>query len=123
MTPQAADDAFFAALVAGDAARLDSLLAEDFLIVDIAGGGVTPRDVFLDAVRSGALRFAAIDPEGESDVRRYDGTAIVVGATRMRGAFGGEAFAAHSRYTHVFVRRPDGWRLASAQGTPIAAPS
>jgi hypothetical protein len=27
----------------------------------------------------------------------------------------------HSRYTHVYVQAGGGWRLASAQGTPIAA--
>lgn len=25
-----------------------------------------------------------------------------------------------SRYTHVYVRAGQGWRLASAQGTPVA---
>lgn len=56
----------------------------------------------------------------ERRVRRYDGTAVVVGRTRMRGAFMAEPFVISSRYTHVFVRDGDrAWRLVSAQGTRI----
>jgi len=41
----------------------------------------------------------------------------------MAGSFAGTAFAAASRYTHVFVRDADArWRLASAQGTQIIEP-
>ena len=42
------------------------------------------------------------------------------GWTRMRGAYGGAAFEAASRYTHVYVRMDGVWRMASAQGTKIA---
>ena len=38
----------------------------------------------------------------------------------MHGRYQDQAFAAHSRYTHVYVNLDSGWRLASAQGTPIA---
>jgi hypothetical protein len=39
----------------------------------------------------------------------------------MKMRFGGEVVSANSRYTHVFVKDSGRWRLASAQGTPIAA--
>jgi hypothetical protein len=44
---------------------------------------------------------------------------VVVGRTAMRGSFQGAEFVAASRYTHVYVD-DGGWRLASAQGTPIS---
>jgi chromate reductase len=120
---QGADAAFFAALLASDRAALESLLAEDFTIVDVSRGAVHARADFLEAVAGGAVSFEAIDTHpGEAILRVYGGdTGIVIGRTSMSFAGGdGSAFSADSRYTHVF--RFDGreWRLVSAQGTPIA---
>jgi ketosteroid isomerase-like protein len=115
--PAAADAAFFAALVDGDGTALRDLLTGDFLIVDVMSGGVTDRDGFLGAVGGGVLSFTSVEPS-EVTVREYGDAAVVVGRTAMRGSFQGAGFAAASRYTHVYVRA-GGWRLASAQGTPI----
>jgi ketosteroid isomerase-like protein len=52
-------------------------------------------------------------------VRWYDDTAVVTGETRMHGRYGEQEFGAHSRYTHVYVKGLDRWRLVAAQGTPI----
>jgi hypothetical protein len=41
----------------------------------------------------------------------------------MRGRYQQQTWSAHSRYTHVYVRRKDRWYLASAQGTAITAES
>jgi hypothetical protein len=68
------------------------------------------------------LVFQTIDP-AEVRCRRYGATAVVTGRTRMAGRYAGAAFAAASRYTHVYVEQPgdDGaWRMVAAQGTPIA---
>jgi ketosteroid isomerase-like protein len=120
----AADAAFFAALLAADAAQLERLLSDDFLIVDVNQGAVTPRAPFIGFVASGAARFEAIETNpAESVVRVYGNAAIVVGATAMRFKLeDGTSFAARSRYTHVFTRSDSrGWLLTSAQGTPITA--
>jgi ketosteroid isomerase-like protein len=120
----ATDAAFFAALLAADAHKLEELLADDFLIVDVNQGAVTARAPFIGFVASGAARFEAIDmTPADCVVRIYGEMAIVVGATAMRFKLDdGTSFAARSRYTHVFVRAPSGaWRLVTAQGTPIAA--
>ena len=120
----AVDAAFFAALLAADTARLEELLADDFLIVDVNQGAVTERALFIGFVASGAARFEAIETNpADCVVRVYGDTAIVVGATTMRFKLeDGTSFAARSRYTHVFTRtRAGAWQLASAQGTRIAA--
>jgi ketosteroid isomerase-like protein len=115
-----AEDRFFAALLAGDVASLDTVIADDFLIVDISSGTVADRASFIAALEDGALEFDRIELV-ERLTRHYGDTAIIVGRTEMSGAFGGVGFAASSRYTHVFVRDSDDgrWRLASAQGTRI----
>lgn len=114
------ENRFFDALLRGDGAALGALLTPDFLLIDVMTGSEVPGPVLVDLVGSGQLRFESVErPEGRE--RRYDGVAVVTGWTRMRGRFGDQPFEAHSRYTHVYVRSGPGWRLASAQGTPIAA--
>ena len=122
--PERADDRFFAALVAADAAELERLLAADFLLVDVIGGSVVERGSFIATVESGALGLSTIRVV-ERRTRRHGGTAIVVGRTQMAGSFDGAPFEAASRYTHVLLRdRRQEWQLVSAQGTRIvdAAP-
>jgi ketosteroid isomerase-like protein len=117
--PLTAEDRFFQALVEADSGLLDSVLAEDFLIVDVMEGGVTSRADFLAAVSAGQVTFHRVDP-ADRLVRRYGRTAVVVGRTDMSGASGLEEFTVASRYTHVFTHTDAGdWKLASAQGTQI----
>ena len=116
--PLATEDAFFRALEQGDAARLQSLLTDDFLIVDVMRGGTAGRAEFLGPLASGDLKFERVELV-ERAVRHYGAVAVVVGRTAMTGAFAGQTFTAASRYTHVFVQSNGTWQLASAQGTQI----
>ena len=120
MTIQEADQSFFTALRTADGPALAALLTDDFVLIDVLRGGEVPRGDLIGAVGAGQLRFEAIEVVAWR-VRRYGDTAIVTGETRMRGRFGEAGWAAHSRYTHVYVQKDDRWRLASAQGTQIAA--
>ncbi|NUW45144.1 YybH family protein [Nonomuraea rhodomycinica] len=116
------DRRFFEALTAADAKALAGLLTDDFVLVSVDDGAVVDRDVLIDAVASGAVRFPAIEafPE-EAVVRRVGEVGIVVGRTGMNFTQpDGTAFSAGSRYTHVYVAdSPGTWRLTSAQGTTI----
>ena len=111
---------FFDALLGGSGSRLERVLAEDFQLIDVMTGSVIPRAVLIDLVGSGQLRFDDVDLI-DSRVRSYGDAAIVTGQTRMKGGFGEQTFEASSRYTHVYIREQDRWRLVAAQGTPIAA--
>ena len=117
----AADQAFFGALLAGDTGKLDELLAPEFLIVDVATGGVTDRAGFLEFVGSGQVRFAEIQPyAGETVVRCIGDVVIVVGRTRMTFSMpDATTVQVGSRYTHVFSAAAGRWQLVSAQGTQL----
>jgi ketosteroid isomerase-like protein len=122
-TLKAADDAFFEALLAADLATLERALADEFVIVDVAAGGVHTRADFLGAIGAGMVSFEAIERfHDEAIVRDLGESAgVVVGRTKMSFlAPGGTKVEASSRYTHVFRRSGDRWQLFSAQGTPIA---
>ncbi|WP_272472937.1 nuclear transport factor 2 family protein [Baekduia alba] len=117
------DQPFFSALLAGDATALGALLTDDFILVDVMAGGVIDRASLLDVVGSGQMTFESIETPTPASARSYgDATMVTIGETRMSGRFGDEAWSAHSRYTHVFVRADASspWLLASAQGTQIA---
>ena len=114
------DDAFFASLLTADVNALREILTDDFLIVDVMAGQVGRRDDLLGAMSSGELRFVDVTrSRDERSIRVRDTAAVVVGRTRMTMTFRGAPVAVSSRYTHVFARDHDQWRLMSAQGTPI----
>ena len=118
LNPQAAEQQFFNSLIGGDVGALDRILSDDFLLIDVMTGSEVRKPDLLAVLRSGQLKFEAIEPI-ESQVRHYGFTAVITGRTEMSGRFGETPFKASSRYTHVFVKDQDQWRLVSAQGTQI----
>ena len=119
LDPLVKERAFFSALLSGNIDSLDSILADDFVMVDLMTGSEFSKAMLLAAVGSSQVKFEAIDPV-ESKVRIYScDTAVVVGRTEMRFRSGESSFNFSSRYTHVFVLQDGSWQLASAQGTQI----
>jgi ketosteroid isomerase-like protein len=122
----AADAAFFKALIDRDVLALDLLLGEQFVIVDVATGGVHSRGAFLDAIGGRMVTFEEIKTfPAETMVRLAGpGAGIVVGRTAMSLTDAeGARIEVASRYIHVFHINGQGWRLFSAQGTPIPGAS
>jgi ketosteroid isomerase-like protein len=122
-TLKATDDAFFEALLTGELAALEDLLAEGFLIVDVAEGAVHSRKDFIGGIGAGLIVFKAIERFPDEAIVRGLGEdgAVVIGRTKMSiVAPDGSEIEASSRYTHVFRVNGDHWQLFSAQGTPIA---
>ena len=119
---QHADAAFFKALLERDMPALEALLAEEFLIVDVASGSVHHRAAFLEAIRDGMVTFKEIKVFLDETVARQagPGAGIVIGRTAMSlGDAEGAVTEVSSRYVHVFQTCGRGWQLVSAQGTPI----
>ena len=119
----AADRTFFDTLVSGDGAAVGALLAEDFVIVSVQDGSANSGADLVAAIEGGLVFPAVTDYPDEAIVRVVGEVGIVVGRTAMSFTGpDGTPFAAGSRYTHVYVRVSDGWRLLSAQGTEISRP-
>ena len=119
----ACDESFFTALLAADHDLLGTILADDFVIIDVLSGQVARREELLGAISSGQLRFTEVTRYAEErSVRLRASAAVVTGRTRMVLRYQGNEVTAHSRYTHVYTRDNGRWRLMSAQGTPTRAP-
>jgi len=119
----ACDESFFTALLAADHDLLGTILADDFVIIDVLSGQVARREELLDAISPGQLEFAEVTRYAEDrSVRLRDSAAVVTGRTRMALRYQGNEVTVHSRYTHVYTRDNGRWRLMSAQGTPTRAP-
>ena len=101
----ACDESFFAALLAADHDLLGTILADDFVIIDVLSGQVAHREELLGAISSGQLRFTEVTRYAEErSVRLRDSAAVVTGRTRMVMRYQGNEVTAHSRYTHVYTR-------------------
>ena len=119
----ACDESFFAALLAADHDLLGTILADNFVIIDVLSGQVARREELLGAISSGQLRFTEVTRYAEDrSVRLRDSAAVVAGRTQMVMRYQGNEATAQSRYTHVYTRDSGRWRLMSAQGTPTRAP-
>ena len=99
---------------------LDKLLAPDWTLLDITGGVIT-KEAFIEALRSGDLKFLSIVPD-EIQVRFYNESAVVTGRTEMNVRYMGQELTVQSRFTHVYQKSERAWRMVAAQGTPIQQP-
>ena len=103
--------AFDDAELRGDTARLDSLLADDFLSIGEQGFVLDKRQWI---GRHGDFRYLAIETS-EVEVRRYDKAAIVRCVQRSQATWQGSQLTLAVRVSQVWVRQPGGWRLAGIQ--------
>lgn len=102
-----------------DAEAFERLLAPDFEVVE-TDGQVTSRAAVIANARDGSLKFRL----GESrDVRivSHDGTAVVRGLWRGRGAFRDKAFDELSRYTTTYSKVGGQWKVLADQTTKVTA--
>lgn len=112
-----AEKAWAAAVVAGDHATLDRILAEG-LIYTHSSGLVEDRSVYFGKLKSGALKYEAIEHESIT-VKPYGNTAIVHSKARMRGVSDGKPFNVYSVMTHTWVKQGGVWKLAAHQATRL----
>jgi hypothetical protein len=103
------------AMIEGDAATLDALLADD-LTYTHSTGVVDSKSDLIGAIESGKTRYRSIASR-EPQVRVYEASAIVTGPVDMELEADGKSFFARSRFTALYVLRGGTWRLAAYQST------
>jgi ketosteroid isomerase-like protein len=111
----AADDRRFAAMVQGDQAALDGLLADD-LTYTHSTGQMETKAQFLESLRAGKLRYLSAEP-ADREVRLYGDIAVVTGRAAVKASVDGKELLLPLRFTEVWVKRGGGWKLAAWQST------
>jgi ketosteroid isomerase-like protein len=95
------------AMVANDADRIASYMAEEWAIV--SERGVSEREQLLGFIRSGELTHSRFEMVGEPRVKVYGESAVLTCRAVNTAHFGGETFEADEWTTDVFVKRGERW--------------
>jgi len=105
----------FDAALHADAAALERLLADDLDYCNFRGDCETKRQ-YIDAVKSGSLKYKSIEPTVER-VKLFVDTAAVTGRVRVTATRDGLERTIHASYLAVLAWRDGRWQLTSWSST------
>ena len=108
---RAVETALRQAQLTGDVTVLEQLIDDELVFTGPDGAIYSKRDD-LDAHRDGTIRITRLEPS-EERVQLFGDIAVVSVRMEMTVVFRGEPFAGPYRYTRVWCRRPDGWRVVA----------
>lgn len=117
----ALDDARRLAMLHGDVAALDTILAEDATVY-WGDGTADDKASTLALFRTARLRYSRFDYDS-TRVRVYGPTAVVTGRGRVQLESDGQGMSHAVRITRVYVRRAGHWRLVAVQTTRADPPT
>jgi ketosteroid isomerase-like protein len=106
------------AQLSADVGALDRLIDEDLLFTG-PDGQLASKAEDLAAHRSGLVRMSSHDVE-EMRIRWIgDDVAVVALRTRLAGEFAGQPFAGTWRYTRVWARTANRWRIVAGHVSQV----
>ena len=109
----------FAAMVKGDRAALEKLLADD-LTYTHSTALLETKEQFIKSVTSGNIDYVSIVPsESDSKVRVNGNSAIVTGVAAVNVIDNGKDRKIRIRYTTAYTNRGGAWLLQAWQSTVI----
>ncbi len=106
-----------AALKAGDAHKLQQLLADEVISVNLFGF-VQGKTEMLNDVKSGDVKVASMDL-GEFKVQVYGNTAVATYRATVDASYRGQSRGGTNRVIAVFVNFSGAWNLVAQQVTPL----
>lgn len=118
----AAQDRRVAATLAADLTLLDGMLTDD-LSYTHSNAVVETKAEFLDALKSGRYRYKSTRFD-ERKVRLLGGAAAAISGTcRVQVTSGGRELDVRLRFTELYVKQADAWKMALWQSTRVPDPS
>ena len=108
----------FKAMTEGDLTALDSILADD-LTYTHSSGLTQNKNEFIEALRSGKLRYLSIELANET-IRAYGTSAVGTGRATVKVNSEGKPMTIELRFTDVFAKIGGKWRLVAWQSTRLA---
>ncbi len=118
----ALDTQYQAAVEKIDAATMDRILADDFILVTGNGKTFTKADLLKEA-RKGTVVYEH-QSDTEQTVRVWGDTAVVTAKLWEKGTQDGKPFDYTLWFSDTYVRSPTGWRYVFGQASlPLAKTS
>lgn len=111
----ALDTEYQAAVKANDAAAMERILADDFVLV--LGNGTTASKAELLQSARDKERIYEHQEELEQTVRVWGDTAVVTAKLWLKGTSQGEPFDYKLWFSDTYVRMPGGWRYVLGQAS------
>jgi ketosteroid isomerase-like protein len=111
----ALDAKYQAAVKVGDAATMDQILADDFVVVTGTGKVYSKADL-INMARTKRVIYEHQD-ESEQTVRVWGDTAVVTAKLWGKGVDQGRNFDWHVWFSDTYVRTPSGWRYVHGQAS------
>jgi ketosteroid isomerase-like protein len=116
-TVAALDTKYQAAVKANDAATMDQILADDFVLVT-GRGKVSSKTDLLDSARKKEVIYERQDEEpGSQKVRVWGDTAVVTALLWIKGVQEGKPIDYKLWFSDTYVRTPTGWRYVFGQAS------
>jgi ketosteroid isomerase-like protein len=113
----ALDTKYQAAVKANDAATMDHILADDFVLVTGRGSVFSKADL-LDSARKKEATYERQDEEpGTQKVRAWGNTAVVTALLWIKSVQAGKAADYKLWFSDTYVRTPTGWRYVFGQAS------
>jgi ketosteroid isomerase-like protein len=111
----ALDTQYQAAVKNNDAATMDKLLADDFVLVVGSGKTFTKTDL-LEEARSKRFLYERQD-DSEQKVRVWGNTAVITAKLWSKGVEGGKPFEHTLWFSDTYVHDSKGWRYVFGQAS------
>jgi ketosteroid isomerase-like protein len=113
----ALDTKYQAAVKANDAATMDQILADDFVLVTGRGSVFSKADL-IDSARKKEVTYERQDEEpGTQKVRVWGHTAVVTALLWIKSVQGGKPADYKLWFSDTYVRTPTGWRYVFGQAS------
>ncbi len=106
------------AMVKGDTVALEKLLADDFLGIS-SNGTLSDKKQYLHRLEIHQNHYSTFDLM-DIKVRMQPMTAIVTSQARVTGALDGRPINGIFRYTKVYSRSQNGWRVLNFEATRVS---
>jgi ketosteroid isomerase-like protein len=111
----ALDTEYQAAVKNNDAATMDRILADDFVLITGLGKTYTKADL-LEEARSKRVTYERQE-DSNRDVRVWGDTAVVTALLWAKGTEDGKLFDYKLWFSDTYVRIPHGWRYVFGQAS------
>jgi ketosteroid isomerase-like protein len=115
------DTEYQAAVERNDAATMDRILADDFILVTGMGKVYTKKDL-LDEARSGRVVYEH-QRDTNQTVRVWGDTAVITAFLSAKGTDEGTPFDYQLWFSDTYVRTPAGWKYVFGQASTRQSPA